>query len=335
MGYYNPIYRFGAERFAAAAREAGADGTIIVDLPPEEDAELRPAATKAGLAMIRLVAPTTDDARLQVVLKDASGFVYYVAVLGPTGTKSAAASDVAVAVARIRKHTSLPVAVGFGIKTPEQAAEIARGADAAVVGTALVQAIEKAGQAGAPSTSCGRSASRCAARGLPPPRKPDRKGAMNWLTNFVRPKIRALVRKAEVPENLWDKCPSCAKMIFHRDLEANARVCPHCGHHMRSAGAAPPGDAVRRSFVRAHRTAEDAGRSAALSRPEALRRPPEGAARERPASRTRSWLRMAASPACRWSLPSSISISWAARWASPWARRCSRLRNSRCCSRQH
>jgi tryptophan synthase alpha chain len=149
MGYYNPIYRFGAERFAAAARAAGADGTIIVDLPPEEDAELRPAATKAGLAMICLVAPTTDDARLKVVLKDASGFVYYVAVLGPTGTKSAAAADVAVAVARIRKHTKLPVAVGFGIKTPEQAAEIARGADAAVVGTALVQAIEKAGQAGA------------------------------------------------------------------------------------------------------------------------------------------------------------------------------------------
>ena len=149
MGYYNPIYRFGAERFTAAARIAGADGLIIVDLPPEEDAELRPFAARAGLAMIRLVAPTTDDKRLPLVLKDASGFVYYVAVLGPTGTKSAAAADVAAAVARIRTHTRLPVAVGFGIKTPEQAAEIARGADAAVVGTALVQAIEKGGEAGA------------------------------------------------------------------------------------------------------------------------------------------------------------------------------------------
>ena len=153
MGYYNPIYRFGAEAFAAAAREAGADGLIIVDLPPEEEIELRPHATKAGLATIRLIAPTTDDKRLPLVLKDASGFVYYVAVLGPTGTKSAAASDVAAAVARIRKHTKLPVAVGFGVKTPEQAADIARISDAAVVGTALVQVIEKAAPAQAPGAA--------------------------------------------------------------------------------------------------------------------------------------------------------------------------------------
>jgi tryptophan synthase alpha chain len=153
MGYYNPIYRFGPEAFAAAAREAGADGLIIVDLPPEEEIELRPHATKTGLATIRLIAPTTDDARLKLVLKDAGGFVYYVAVLGPTGTKSAAAADVAAAVARIRKQTSLPVAVGFGIKTPEQAADIARIADAAVVGTALVQVIEKASATEAPAAA--------------------------------------------------------------------------------------------------------------------------------------------------------------------------------------
>jgi tryptophan synthase alpha chain len=154
MGYYNPIYRFGPEAFAAAARDAGADGLIIVDLPPEEEVELRPLATQAGLATIRLIAPTTDDKRLPVVLKDASGFVYYVAVLGPTGTKSAAATEVAAAVARIRTHTKLPVAVGFGIKTPEQAADIARVADAAVVGTALVQVIEKA----PPATASGAAA---------------------------------------------------------------------------------------------------------------------------------------------------------------------------------
>ena len=153
MGYYNPIYRFGPEAFAAAAREAGADGMIVVDLPPEEEAELRPLATQAGLATIRLIAPTTDDKRLPVVLKDASGFVYYVAVLGPTGTKSAAAAEVAAAVARIRKHTKLPVAVGFGIKTPDQAADIARVADAAVVGTALVQVVEKASAAKAPEAA--------------------------------------------------------------------------------------------------------------------------------------------------------------------------------------
>jgi tryptophan synthase alpha chain len=154
MGYYNPIYRFGPEAFAAAARDAGADGLIIVDLPPEEEVELRPLATQAGLATIRLIAPTTDDKRLPVVLKDASGFVYYVAVLGPTGTKSAAATEVAAAVARIRTHTKLPVAVGFGIKTPEQAADIARVAAAAVVGTALVQVIEKA----PPATASGAAA---------------------------------------------------------------------------------------------------------------------------------------------------------------------------------
>jgi tryptophan synthase alpha chain len=155
MGYYNPIYRFGPERFSAAAREAGADGLIIVDLPPEEEQELRPLAAKEGLATIRLIAPTTDDKRLPVVLKDASGFIYYVAVLGPTGTKSAAAADVAAAVMRVRTHTRLPVAVGFGIKTPEQAADIARIADAAVVGTALVQVIEKAAPVAAPEAAAG------------------------------------------------------------------------------------------------------------------------------------------------------------------------------------
>ena len=161
MGYYNPIYSFGPERFATAARAAGADGLIIVDLPPEEDAELRPPATRAGIDTIRLVAPTTDDRRLPYVLKDASGFIYYVAVLGPTGTKSAAAADVAAALTRIRKHTRLPIAVGFGIKTPEQAAEIARSADAAVVGTALVQTIAQQVASGA-----GRAATVDSAHGF-------------------------------------------------------------------------------------------------------------------------------------------------------------------------
>lgn len=145
MGYYNPIYRFGPERFVEAARAAGIDGLIIVDLPPEEDAELRPLASAAGIATVRLLAPTTDDQRMKVVLKDAGGFVYYVSVLGTTGARSADAADVARAVARIRKHTRLPVAVGFGIKTPEQAAAVARAADAAVVGSALVQVIDSEG----------------------------------------------------------------------------------------------------------------------------------------------------------------------------------------------
>ncbi|HZS84186.1 MAG TPA: tryptophan synthase subunit alpha [Stellaceae bacterium] len=141
MGYYNPVYRRGGERFVAEAAAAGVDGLIIVDLPPEEADELLPFAETAGLAVIRLTAPTTDEARLPAVLARSSGFVYHVAIAGITGTKSAATASIAEALARLRRHTRLPVAVGFGIKTPEQAAEVARLADAAVVGSALVQRI--------------------------------------------------------------------------------------------------------------------------------------------------------------------------------------------------
>jgi tryptophan synthase alpha chain len=139
MGYYNPIYRYGAERFAHDAVAAGVDGVIVVDLPPEEDAELAAPARAAGLDVIRLATPTSDDGRLPRIVEHASGFIYYVAIAGITGTRSADATDVAAAVARLRRFTALPLAVGFGIRTPEQAAAVARAADAAVVGTALVQ----------------------------------------------------------------------------------------------------------------------------------------------------------------------------------------------------
>jgi len=141
MGYYNPIYRYGAERFCPDAKSAGVDGLITVDLPPEEDEELHAPARAAGIDLVSLTAPTSDEKRLPVVLRHATGFVYHVSIAGITGTKSASIADVAKAVARIRRHTPLPVAVGFGIKTPEQAAEVARVADAAVVGTALVQRV--------------------------------------------------------------------------------------------------------------------------------------------------------------------------------------------------
>jgi tryptophan synthase alpha chain len=141
MGYYNPIYRYGDGRFIADAKAAGVDGLIIVDLPPEEDADLMRPAKAAGIDVIRLAAPTTDERRLPTVLAQSSGFVYYVAITGITGTKSAPATSVAAALERLRRHTKLPVAVGFGIKTPVQAAEVARVADAAVVGSALVQRI--------------------------------------------------------------------------------------------------------------------------------------------------------------------------------------------------
>jgi tryptophan synthase alpha chain len=141
MGYYNPIYHMGVDTFLAQAREAGVDGLIVVDLPPEEDDELCEPAMRAGLNFIRLATPTTDDRRLPAVLANTSGFVYYVSINGITGSASPEAGNVAAAVARIKRHTSLPVAVGFGIRTPEQAAEIARNADGAVVGSAIVDAI--------------------------------------------------------------------------------------------------------------------------------------------------------------------------------------------------
>ena len=143
MGYYNPIYHMGVDTFLQRAIEAGIDGLIVVDLPPEEDDELCEPAMKAGLNFIRLATPTTDDKRLPAVLANTSGFVYYVSITGITGSASPEARNVAEAVARIKRHTSLPVAVGFGIRTPEQAAEIARSADGAVVGSAIVDAVAK------------------------------------------------------------------------------------------------------------------------------------------------------------------------------------------------
>jgi tryptophan synthase alpha chain len=138
MGYYNPIYVYGVAKFLADAKDAGVDGLIVVDLPPEHDDELCLPAAKAGIDFIRLATPTTDDRRLPAVLNNISGFLYYVAITGITGTRSAATDGVAHAVTRLKIHTSLPIAVGFGIKTPQQAAAVARVADAAVVGSALV-----------------------------------------------------------------------------------------------------------------------------------------------------------------------------------------------------
>jgi tryptophan synthase alpha chain len=142
MGYYNPIYIYGVEKFLVDAKSAGVDGLIIVDLPPEEDDELCLPAMKAGLNFIRLATPTTDDRRLPAVLANTSGFVYYVAIAGITGAAGADANVVGEAVDRIKRHTKLPVCVGFGIRTPENARGIAAKADGAVVGTALVDALK-------------------------------------------------------------------------------------------------------------------------------------------------------------------------------------------------
>jgi tryptophan synthase alpha chain len=142
MGYYNPIYIYGNERFLADAKAAGVDGLIIVDLPPEEDDELCLPALEAGLNFIRLATPTTDDKRLPTVLRNTSGFVYYVSITGITGAAAPDAGKVGEAVARIKRHTTLPVVVGFGVRTGAQARAIAAGADGVAVGSALVDAVK-------------------------------------------------------------------------------------------------------------------------------------------------------------------------------------------------
>ena len=153
MGYFNPIYVYGVDRFLADAKAAGVDGLIIVDLPPEEDDELCLPALRAGLNFIRLATPTTDDARLPVVLANSSGFVYYVSITGITGMATPDPVKVAGAVARIKQHTPVPVAVGFGVRTAADAAAIARGADAVVVGSALVAALAKSLDANGAATA--------------------------------------------------------------------------------------------------------------------------------------------------------------------------------------
>jgi tryptophan synthase alpha chain len=143
MGYYNPIYIYGVEKFLADAKAAGVDGLIVVDLPPEEDDELCLPALRAGLNFIRLATPTTDDKRLPAVLANTSGFVYYVSVTGITGMAAPDAGAVSAAIGRIKRHTKLPIAVGFGVRTAEQARAIAAAADGVVVGSALIEALRQ------------------------------------------------------------------------------------------------------------------------------------------------------------------------------------------------
>jgi tryptophan synthase alpha chain len=170
MGYYNPIYIYGVDKFLADARSAGVDGLIVVDLPPEEDSELCVPALKAGLNFIRLATPTTDDKRLPAVLANTSGFVYYVSVTGITGSASADSKVVGEAVSRIKRHTDLPVCVGFGIRTAESARAIASDADGAVVGTALVDALrgslDSEGKATAKTVSTVAELARALAAGV-------------------------------------------------------------------------------------------------------------------------------------------------------------------------
>ncbi|MEI7669361.1 MAG: tryptophan synthase subunit alpha [Pseudomonadota bacterium] len=143
MGYYNPIYRYGVEKFCVDAKNSGIDGVIIVDLPPEEEDEFISVAKNFDIKLIRLVAPTTDDIRFEKLIKNSGGFIYYISIAGITGTKSADINELEARVKHLKNKTKLPIAVGFGIKTPEQAKEVAKFADAVVVGSALVDIIAK------------------------------------------------------------------------------------------------------------------------------------------------------------------------------------------------
>ncbi|MGJ0533733.1 tryptophan synthase subunit alpha [Methylocystis sp.] len=187
MGYYNPIYVYGVDAFLRDARDAGVDGLIVVDLPPEEDAELCVPARSAGLNFIRLATPTTDDKRLPKVLENTSGFVYYVSLTGITGAALADYAGVSQAVARIKRHTALPIAVGFGVKNAENAAELARNADGVVVGTALVQALKASldaeGRAGPSSVGAVTGLVASIAEGVRDARP--KRGVMSWLTRLV------------------------------------------------------------------------------------------------------------------------------------------------------
>jgi tryptophan synthase alpha chain len=176
MGYYNPIYIFGVDKFLIEAKSAGVDGLIVVDLPPEEDAELCLPAMRAGLNFIRLATPTTDDKRLPAVLANTSGFVYYVSITGITGSAAADSAAVTQAVARIKRHTKLPVCVGFGIRTSEAARAIASSADGAVVGSALVDALRNSldarGKAGAKTVDAVAALAAALAEGVRAAKQP-------------------------------------------------------------------------------------------------------------------------------------------------------------------
>ena len=269
-------------------RAAGVDGLIIVDLPPEEDGELCLPAIRAGLSFIRLATPTTDERRLPAVLANTSGFLYYVSVLGITGTKTPEIAKVAREVARIRQATTLPIAVGFGVKSEDQV----RGAGGPLRRRCRRlrahppdRRVSRSGRAGHRLDGAGASGTRVNACPWACPcrrigrraSRPRRAREMNWIKNFVRPKIRSFLGvKRELPDNMWVKCPETGEMVFYRDLEANQFVIPNSGHHMRMPPRCPARRHVRRRRIRGDRPARGLPGPAQLPRRAALCRPPQG-----------------------------------------------------------
>ena len=256
---------------------------IVVDLPPEEDEELCLPALKAGLSFIRLATPTTDDARLPAVLANTSGFVYYVSITGITGAAAAGLfARSATAVKRIKGHTDLPVAVGFGVKDAAAAREIAANADGVVVGSALIDALARTldaqGRGGARDGGGGRQTGGRTGGGHRQRREGERE-PMNWISNVVPPKIRSFLKR-DTPENLWVKCPESGALVFHKDLEANLYVVPSSGYHMRIPTKARLDALFDDGAYDRLAAAGSARRSAEIPRHQALHRPDQGLSRQ-------------------------------------------------------
>ena len=245
MGYLNPIEVVGYEPFARQAREVGVDGVLTVDLPPEEAGELVDALTSQGMAPVFLLAPTTTEARIAEICRMARGFVYYVSLKGVTGSDRLDPVAVAEKLALVRRHTALPIGVGFGIKDPESAAQVAAVSDAVVIGSALVARLEalsrraRAGRARGLVVRCRsarrhrRGAFRCGlAAGRSGMATSD--WGMDWFKKLLPSRIRTDgTGKRVVPEGLWTNCPACKAVLYQAELERNANVCPKCDHHMR------------------------------------------------------------------------------------------------------
>ena len=239
MGYLNPIEVTGYERFASQAAAAGVDGVLTVDLPPEEAVAFTPALRQHNLDAIFLLAPTSNVERIERIAAAASGFIYYVSLRGVTGAAHMDVNEVEAKLKTIRRHTRLPLGVGFGINSPEIAATMARIADAVIVGSAIVKRIEGTGRQSRPHPHRGTGVSRAPARG---DGRRDRFGRtsirrprMSWFDKLVPPRIKsqAGAKKVTMPEGLWKKCPACGAVLYSAEIENNQNVCPKCTHHMR------------------------------------------------------------------------------------------------------
>ena len=240
MGYMNPIERRGLATFVEQAQAAGVDGLLIVDCPADEAEETRAALAGHDMHQVFLVAPTTTESRMERMAPLAGGFVYYVSLKGVTGSAALDADALAPAISKLRAHTPLPVAVGFGISTPDQAADVARVADAVVIGSALVKALDACETVEAAVDVAGTFAEGIARRWTHRRAAHRARAAgMSWFQKLMPSRIRTEGGKSrKVPDGLWTKCKACEAVLYRPELERALMVCPKCDHHMSLTGRA-------------------------------------------------------------------------------------------------